>query len=40
MFALIAGALAILFLVVASANLFIANVNSDELSRMGVEKKI
>ena len=39
MFALIAGALAILFLVVAGANLFVANLNSDELNRMGVEKK-
>ena len=39
MFGLIAGALAILFLVVAGASLFVANLNSDELNRMGVEKK-
>lgn len=29
----------LLFLVLASADLFVSNINSDELSNMGIEKK-
>ncbi len=39
MFGLIAGLLTILFLALAGADLLVANLNSDELSRMGVERK-
>jgi len=39
MFAIIVSVLLLLFLVLAGADLLIENINSDELSNMGVEKK-
>jgi hypothetical protein len=39
MFAVILSVLLLLFAALASADLLISNINSDELSNMGVEKK-
>ena len=39
MFIIIATVLLLLFLALAGADLLISNINSDELSNMGVEKK-
>ena len=39
MFAIIVSVLLLLFAALASADLLISNINSDELSNMGVEKK-
>ena len=39
MFVLVASALLLLFLALAGADLLISNINSDELSNMGVEEK-
>jgi hypothetical protein len=39
MFAIIISVLLLLFAALASADLLISNINSDELSNMGVEKK-
>lgn len=39
MFAIIVSILLLLFLALAGADLLISNINSDELSNMGVEKK-
>ena len=39
MFALIVTVLLLLFAALASADLLVSNINSDELSNMGVEKK-
>jgi hypothetical protein len=40
MFIIIASILLLLFLALAGADLLISNINSDELSNMGVEKKL
>jgi hypothetical protein len=39
MFAIIVTVLLLLFAALASADLLVSNINSDELSNMGVEKK-
>ena len=39
MFAIIVSVLLLLFVALASADLLVSNINSDELSNMGVEKK-
>jgi hypothetical protein len=39
MFIIIATVLLLLFLALAGADLLISNINSDELSNMGVEEK-
>ena len=39
MFVIVASILLLLFLALAGADLLVANLNSDELSNMGVEKK-
>jgi hypothetical protein len=39
MFAIIVSVLLLLFAALASADLLVSNINSDELSNMGVEKK-
>jgi hypothetical protein len=39
MFAVILSVLLLLFAALASADLLVSNINSDELSNMGVEKK-
>jgi hypothetical protein len=39
MFIIIASVLLLLFLTLAGADLLISNINSDELSNMGVEEK-
>ena len=39
MFAIAVSICLILFVALASADLLISNINSDELSNMGVEKK-
>ena len=39
MFIIIASVLLLLFLALAGAELLISNINSDELSNMGVEEK-
>jgi hypothetical protein len=39
MFIIIASFLLLLFLTLAGADLLISNINSDELSNMGVEEK-
>jgi hypothetical protein len=39
MFILVAVICLLLFLALASADLFVSNINSDELSNMGVERK-
>ena len=40
MFAIIVSVFVILFVALASADLLVSNINSDELSNMGVEKKL
>ena len=40
MFVLIVSICLLLFLALAGADLLVANINSDELSNMGVEKKL
>jgi len=40
MFIVIASILLLLFLALAGADLLVSNINSDELSSMGVEKKL
>jgi hypothetical protein len=39
MFAVIVSILLLLFLALAGADLLVSNLNSDELSNMGVEKR-
>jgi hypothetical protein len=39
MFMLVIALCLLLFLALASADLLVSNINSDELSNMGVEKK-
>ena len=39
MFAIVVSILLLLFLALAGADLLVSNINSDELSNMGVEKK-
>ena len=39
MFAIIISVLLLLFVALASADLLVENINSDELSNMGVEKR-
>jgi hypothetical protein len=39
MFVIIISVLLLVFLALAGADLLISNINSDELSNMGVEKK-
>jgi hypothetical protein len=39
MYAIIVSVLLLLFAALASADLLVSNINSDELSNMGVEKK-
>jgi hypothetical protein len=39
MFAIIVSVLLLLFAALASADLLVSNINSDELSNMGVERK-
>lgn len=39
MFAIIVSILLLVFLALAGADLLVSNINSDELSNMGVEKK-
>ena len=39
MFAIIISVLLLVFVALAGANLLVENINSDELSNMGVEKK-
>ena len=39
MFAIIVSVLLLVFLALAGADLLVENINSDELSNMGVEKK-
>jgi hypothetical protein len=39
MFAIIVSILLLLFVALAGADLLVSNINSDELSNMGVEKK-
>ena len=40
MFAIIISIFVILFVALASADLLVSNINSDELNKMGVEKKL
>jgi hypothetical protein len=40
MFIIIATILLLLFLALAGADLLVSNINSDELSNMGVEEKL
>lgn len=40
MFVIVASVLLLLFLALAGADLLISNINSDELSNMGVEEKL
>jgi len=39
MFAIVVSILLLLFVALAGADLLVSNINSDELSKMGVEKK-
>ncbi len=39
MFVVVVSILLLLFVALAGADLLVANINSDELSNMGVEKK-
>ncbi len=39
MFVIVVSILVLLFLALAGADLLVSNINSDELSSMGVEKK-
>ncbi|HSL42517.1 MAG TPA: hypothetical protein VK897_03735 [Anaerolineales bacterium] len=40
MFVVIISVLLLVFLALAGADLLVSNINSDELSNMGVEKKL
>jgi hypothetical protein len=40
MFAIVVSILLLLFVALAGADLLVSNINSDELSKMGVEKKL
>jgi len=40
MFAIVVLILLLLFVALAGADLLVSNINSDELSNMGVEKKL
>jgi len=40
MFAIIISIFVILFVALASADLLVSNINSDELNNMGIEKKL
>ena len=40
MFAIVVTILLLLFVALAGADLLVSNINSDELSNMGVEKKL
>ena len=40
MFVIVVVVLLLLFLALAGADLLVANINADELSNMGVEKKL
>ena len=40
MFVIVATILLLLFLALAGADLLVSNINSDELSNMGIEKKL
>ncbi len=40
MFVIVVSILLLLFVALASADLLVSNINSDELSNMGVEKKL
>lgn len=40
MFAIVVSILLLVFVALAGADLLISNINSDELSNMGVEKKL
>ena len=40
MFAIVISIFVILFVALASADLLVSNINSDELNNMGVEKKL
>jgi hypothetical protein len=40
MFVIVVSILLLVFLALAGADLLVENINSDELSNMGVEKKI
>jgi hypothetical protein len=40
MFAIVVSILLLLFVALAGADLLVSNINSDELSNMGVEKKL
>ena len=40
MFVIIISVLLLVFLALAGADLLVSNINSDELSNMGVEKKL
>ena len=40
MFVIVASVLLLVFLTLAGADLLISNINSDELSNMGVEEKL
>jgi hypothetical protein len=40
MFVIVVVVLLLLFLALAGADLLVENINSDELSKMGVEKKL
>jgi len=39
MFAIVVSVLLLLFVALAGADLLVSNINSDELSKMGIEKK-
>jgi hypothetical protein len=39
MFAIVVSILLLLFVALAGADLLVSNINSDELSKMGIEKK-
>jgi hypothetical protein len=40
MFIIVVSILLLVFLALASANLLVENINSDELNSMGVEKRV
>ena len=40
MFAIVVSILLLVFVALAGADLLVSNINSDELSNMGVEKKL
>jgi len=40
MFVIVISVLLLVFLALAGADLLVSNINSDELSNMGVEKKL